>query len=222
MRASRDSRLRINPGNTSNTVSQNVSEHTQIITWKTEMAEAIEDLKARIAELEGQSPERKQTPEPKPVAKRRVVGGIFGGESVEYEVRPFIQPQPDPEDDPATFKIGTTDRKTQYSQAIPRPSWPRPGQEATPEEIEQNTAEFGLWMRSAQTLTRYLGYYHVSVLRGIRQWDGQYGNSGVDDESAKAWSWLQGVWTAKGMDIPSDEELKALAIKKHGALEMYR
>jgi hypothetical protein len=163
------------------------------------MGETREQLLARLAELNAAETESYESPE----NPDRFQTTNFGGATVTIEVAPFVMPESKPYSDPATFKIGTKDHRGWYRQALPYPRWPRPGFEATPEEMAANEAALSLWMESAQTLTHYLRHRPAKETA----WQYAEGNGNLGQKLDQEWSWLTGVWQSCGMSVPSEEEL---------------
>jgi hypothetical protein len=135
----------------------------------------------------------------------------------EFAPRPYVQPENDPRTDPASFKVGDFYWNSKWSdghlerQAIPYPQWPRPGQVATDEEKEVWNNDFNLWMLGSRELEHCIRRWKVKILRPddfVRPENGR-----MDEGFAHDWTWLTGIWNAKGLSVPSDEQLTAWAME---------
>ena len=175
--------------------------------------ESIEELKARLAALEG---EAETAAEPEIASVQPSASFEFCGEPVKGQaVHPFLREQPenDPASNPATFRIGQRNQRTGYREAIPRWRWPNPGQPGSRDLIAEYEEGLSLWMEAAQNLTNFIWYRHRKNLGEDLY---AFENGGTGPRMDRIWSWLCGLWQARGMNIPSEEEISRLVDEIHG------
>jgi hypothetical protein len=183
------------------------------------MSEAIEtnaELEASLRALA--EVERETEPEQDRIVAEKASGMFFTfcGETVRVEaVNPFLleQPENDPASDPATFRIGQRNQRTGYREAIPRWRWPNPGQPGSRDLIAEYEEGLSLWMEAAQNLTNFIWYRHRKNLGEDLY---AFENGGTGPRMDRIWSWLCGLWQARGMNIPSEEEISRLVDEIHG------
>lgn len=175
------------------------------------MGETREELLARLEQLNAAETESYIEPRAELAKPGKFKTFSFGDSTVEVEIKPFIQPQNDPDSDPDKFVIGTKEKRGSYRQALPFPRWPRPGQIATDEERAENEEAFHLWMQSAQALSHVL--WCQQRKRGgedLYAWDNGRTGARMDKE----WAWLTGLWQSRRMQVPDLDELTDQAYGK--------
>lgn len=134
---------------------------------------------------------------------------------------PFVQPEPSSEPRGADFRV--TVRRDEIINhhrhisggALPEPVWPRPGAVATEEEELAHARECDL----VGDANRALGYlcWHFREVHAAANGNA-FSKMTVDDvhhrETAEGYvNFLRGVWTARGIPIPTEDEFTAMGFE---------
>jgi hypothetical protein len=101
-------------------------------------------------------------------------------------------------------------QQLQNSGALPVCKYPEPGKAITPEINALASAEGSLYLAANQELT-----YTLFALR-MKQTSPSYFDEQIQESVERRLQFLRAVWSGKGVRIPSDEELLAMAQKPRG------
>jgi hypothetical protein len=120
----------------------------------------------------------------------------------------FIQTEPT-EKAAQGFEVGL--KTKDHGGALPRPQWKRPGEPATEDEIIEYERAMTVWAVANTKLELYLRFLNRAepTQEEIKEW---YGGTDWPKEQAEiAITWLQGIWSARGIDRPANDALLRMA-----------
>jgi len=147
----------------------------------------------------------------------------------EHEIEPLvemeIEPAPTPEEfvpppriqtphkensDPVLFKVGVWEQEPRGSWirlALPNPRWPEPGAIATDEVAHVYDAECSLALDAAIVMRQYLWYVKFETLHP------DFHNEPSHQLAAERISWLRGLWNAKKIRCPDQDEFVKMSLE---------
>jgi len=150
-----------------------------------------QDLESQLAQLESG-----------PSDEKAMKGSIFEPLLKTWMREPKFQPDNGVDQD---FRIGDRDPRYGKRQAIPRFRWPKPGEPLTPAIETEERQYWILWEQASSYLESCIRY----VANDLQ--DREPGLSGYRELRAERWNFLLGVWAARGMEPPSEEQMKIWA-----------
>lgn len=107
------------------------------------------------------------------------------------------------------FEVGL--KTKEHGGALPRPAWKRPGEPASEDEIIEFERAMTVWAVANAKLELYLRFLNRAepTAEEIKEW---YGGTDWPKEQAEiAITWLQGIWSARGIDRPAEDALLRMA-----------
>ncbi len=127
----------------------------------------------------------------------------------EFVPPPRIQTPHKENSDPTTFKVGTweRDRGSWIRLALPHPRWAEPGAVATPEVARVYDTECAVALDAEIVMRQYLWYIKFQVVYC------DYHNEASHQLAAQRIAWLRGLWNAKNIRCPREDEFEKMALE---------
>jgi hypothetical protein len=202
-----------------------------------ELKKQIERLKESGASPSEESSNTEPEPEPESEGEQWIeLGGIAGSVLID-DPHPQIQPEDDyPAEDPKLFRPRKYRRTDDYDAsyiAIPHPHWPSPGGKMTPEVSEAYHTELTLCAVANNRLRQYCYWLtheklHLAALPAAKETDELRERADrsllqdAEQRAAEHLAWLTGLWSARGIPIPTGEDLEELAASRAQAVNRWQ